>query len=515
MPQEINLTIRASKASPEIIRFELARLLKVRTDEIAHVQTIRKSIDARSKQIKFNFQFKVYLKNEKIEPPYRTIEYPNVSHQKPVLVIGAGPAGYFAALQLIENNIKPIVIERGKDVQARRHDIAKLYRQHIVDPDSNYSFGEGGAGTFSDGKLYTRSKKRGNVEKIIQILHQHGAADEILFEAHPHIGTNKLPAIIRNMRQTIISSGGEVHFGTRVTDFLVQHKQIQGVKTTNGDFKANHVILATGHSARDIFRVFHQHNFLLEAKSFAMGVRVEHPQNLIDNIQYSCAIREDYLPAAAYSLVQQVDKRGVYSFCMCPGGHIVPAGTEPKQIVVNGMSPSGRNSKFANSGIVVELKLEDIPNIKNKGAMAGILFQNEFEKMAFHNAGPGITAPAQRLIDFIDGKHTRQLPQSTYTPGLVSSDMHQWMPKHIRTRLQKGFTAFERKMKGFLTNEALIIGVESRTSSPVRIPRNDKTLQHPQINGLFPCGEGAGYAGGIVSSAIDGVLCAYKIAELG
>ncbi len=410
---------------------------------------------------------------------------------------------------MIEKGLKPVIFERGKDVSARKKDIQALNTNKAVNPDSNYCYGEGGAGTFSDGKLYTRSKKRGDVKRILDILKYHGAKKDILSDAHPHIGTNKLPGIIVKIRETIEEAGGEIHFDSRVEDLIIERDEVKGIITQNGDkVFGKAVILATGHSAKDIFEILHRKNILIEAKPFAMGVRVEHPQDLIDSIQYTCKIRSDYLPAAAYSLVSQVKGRGVYSFCMCPGGFIVPASTAPGEMVVNGMSPSKRNSKFANSGMVVEIKVEDFPETEKYGALAGLKYQESLEKLAFVNGGNGLVAPAQRLHDFVNGKVSPFLPDTSYYPGVVSSPMHFWLPEDISKRLQKAFKTFGKRMKGFLTNEALIVGVESRTSSPVRIPRDKETLQHPQIKNLYPCGEGAGYAGGIISAAVDGERCA-------
>ena len=429
-----------------------------------------------------------------------------------IVIVGSGPAGLFAALRLIQLGYKPIILERGKEVSDRKRDIAKLNRESIVDEDSNYAFGEGGAGTFSDGKLYTRSTKRGDVRNVLNQLIFHGADANIGVDAHPHIGTNKLPRIIQKIRETILNFGGEFHFNQRVDDFIIEENKIIGVKAGANSYQGEAVILGTGHSARGIYELMFEKDILLEAKAFAMGVRVEHPQSIIDSIQYHCEVRDEYLPAAAYSLVSQVNGRGVYSFCMCPGGFIVPATTSPNETVVNGMSPSMRNSKYANSGMVVQINLEDLDDYKQFGVLAGLRFQQDLERMAFNNGGLGQAAPAQRLVDFVKGKVSRDLPPTSYHPGIVSSPIHAWLPQHIGPRLQQGFKDFEKKMKGYLTNEAVILGVESRTSSPIRIPRDKISLEHPQISGLYPAGEGAGYAGGIVSAAIDGQRIAEAIA---
>jgi hypothetical protein len=433
---------------------------------------------------------------------------------KRVIIVGSGPAGLFAALRLIELGIKPVVIERGKDVQSRRRDLAAINKEHIVNPDSNYCFGEGGAGTYSDGKLYTRSKKRGDIKRILEIMVAHGAKDEILFDAHPHIGTNKLPRLVAGLRESIRDAGGEVIFETRVVDFILDENRIKGVVTQNGDrVEGDAVILATGHSARDIFTLLQQRNILIEAKPFALGVRVEHQQSLIDRVQYHCPTdRGPYLPASSYALVHQAkingSERGVFSFCMCPGGFIVPAATAPGEIVVNGMSPSRRDSRYANSGIVVAVNENDFHEYSKHGPLAGMYFQSAIEQRAFHAGGGTQRAPAQRLVDFVNGKHSASLLETSYQPGLTSVDMTEVLPRFIVDALRQGFKDFGAKMKGYLTNDAQIIGVESRTSSPVKIPRLKETFEHPQIQGLIPCGEGAGYAGGIVSAAMDGERCA-------
>lgn len=479
----------------------------------------KKSIDARQKNVKINIEADVYL-NEQL--PDR-IQYSrpafHVKDAPPVIIVGAGPAGLFAGLRLIEFGLKPILLERGKDVQSRRRDLAAINKDHLVNPDSNYCFGEGGAGTYSDGKLYTRSKKRGSIQRILEVLFAHGAREDILSDAHPHIGTNKLPKLVANLRQSILEAGGEIHFESRVADLIIKNQSIEGVVTAEGHtLQGKAVILATGHSARDIFELLQQKNIHLEFKPFALGVRLEHPQALIDSIQYHCDNRGPYLPAAAYSLVHQAtyqeQKRGVFSFCMCPGGFIVPAATAPGEIVVNGMSPSRRDSKYANSGIVVSIGEEDVKAFADKGALKGMYFQQMVEQRAFSIANQTQSAPAQRMVDFTQNKMSASLNDTSYIPGLTSANMNDVLPDLVSNSLKIAFKAFGKKMKGYFTNEAQLIGVESRTSSPVRIPRDADTLQHIQISGLFPCGEGAGYAGGIVSAAMDGERCAEKVAEM-
>ena len=474
-------------------------------------QILKRSIDARKRQVKVHLQ--VEVRDTPIDTEY--VEYQkkdhNVSDSDPVIIVGAGPAGLFAAIRAIENGLKPIILERGKGVRARRRDLAAINKDHIVNTESNYCFGEGGAGTYSDGKLYTRAKKRGSIRRIFEILVAHGAPNEILFEAHPHIGTNKLPKVVSTLRETIEAAGGAIRFDSKMTEILIENGTARGVKLSSGeDFTGVGVILATGHSARDIFRMCQQQNIKIEAKPFALGVRIEHPQQLIDKIQYHCDDR-GLLPASSYSVVSQTNwknvQRGVFSFCMCPGGFIVPAATEPGEIVVNGMSPSRRDSQFANSGMVVQVELEDIPEFHEHGELAAMEFQASVEKKAWQLGGETQVAPAQRMVDFIQGKVSNQLAATSYQPGLKSVNMRKVLPEFIFRRLHDGFKEFGKKLNGYLTNDAQIVGVESRTSSPVRIPRDRETCEHVEIKGLFPCGEGAGFAGGIVSAAMDGERC--------
>jgi uncharacterized FAD-dependent dehydrogenase len=506
---QLRLTLKDEERS-DILLIKAAQYLSIPKQDITGIKVLRKSIDARKPKIILNYKLSVYIKEALPKQSEYLFDYKDVSKAKPVHIIGFGPAGMYAALRCIELGYKPIVLERGKNVQDRRRDLKAINQDHFVNEDSNYCFGEGGAGTYSDGKLYTRSLKRGDVRKIFENLVFHGAADNILVDAHPHIGTNKLPKIIQNIRVNIINYGGEVHFNTRVTDFNIKNNKIESVILQNGnEMPTERVILATGHSARDIFYLLDQKKIALKAKSFAMGVRVEHPQHIIDSIQYHCSgERHELLPPAAYSLVQQVKDRGVYSFCMCPGGFIVPAATANGEVVVNGMSPSKRNNKFANSGIVVEINVDkDIPKFEQFGALKGLEYQKSLERIAYTSGGRTQAAPAQRLTDFVAGKLSNSLNDTSYQPGLNSSPMHSLLPKLIGGRLRKGFEAFGRKMNGYYTEEANVIGVESRTSSPVNIPRNE-TLEHPEISNLFPCGEGGGYAGGIISAAMDGERCA-------
>ena len=511
MIKEIQLRVTISEEKQEgILLKKAARSLKIDGQSITGIKVLRKSIDARKNPIIFNYKLSVYLKEKMPEVPTYSFLYKDVSKAKEIHIIGFGPAGMYAALRCIELGFKPIILERGKDVQDRRRDLKAINQDHIVNEDSNYCFGEGGAGTYSDGKLYTRSLKRGDVRRIFENLVYHGATEQILVDAHPHIGTNKLPKVVKSIRETILKYGGEVHFETRVTDFVIKDNKLKAIQLNNNtEMTVKKVILATGHSARDIYYLLANKKIALEAKSFAMGVRVEHPQHIIDSIQYHCeGKRDELLPAAAYSLVQQVKERGVYSFCMCPGGFIVPAATAQGELVVNGMSPSKRNNLYANSGIVVEINVhQDIPKYDHFGALKGLEYQKSLEKLAFTAGGRTQTAPAQRLTDFVDGKLSSTLNDSSYQPGLKSAPLHSLLPKIIGGRLRTGLKEFGKKMNGYYTEEANVIGVESRTSSPVSIPRKEN-LEHTEIEGLYPCGEGGGYAGGIVSAAMDGERCA-------
>ena len=512
MQKEITISVSPKAATEEqSIKFCAAKDLKINVNQISDLIVLKRSIDARSRKIKIHLKVTGYTEGEKAIPKNYQREYQDVSSATPIIIVGSGPAGLFAALRLIELGLKPIVLERGKDVIERRKDLAKIHK-HEVNPDSNYCFGEGGAGTYSDGKLYTRSKKRGSVQRILEILVGHGAVVDIMMDSHPHIGTNKLPKIIAKMRDNVLASGGEIHFDCRVEDFILKEKKIEGVIDQKGNkISAHSVILATGHSARDVFHLLNRHKISIEAKSFALGVRIEHPQPIIDSAQYRCDVRSKYLPAASYKFVQQVNGKGVFSFCMCPGGHIVPSATTPGEVVVNGMSASTRSSRYANSGMVVAIEPSDLKGYSHHGELAGLIFQQEMEKMAWLAGGKTQAAPAQRMVDFAENKFSNTLNDCSYIPGINSAPLHELLPSMIGDRLQKGFKAFGRKMKGYYTNEANILGVESRTSSPIRIPRDAELLNHPQIVNLYPCGEGAGYAGGIVSAAIDGERCAEAI----
>jgi uncharacterized FAD-dependent dehydrogenase len=514
MQKEIELAVIPEKIGDlEFIKKECAKKLNLDFKRIHGLKIRKRSIDARSKKVVFRIRVIVFIDEDPIREKIK-VHYRNVADKKPVIIIGAGPAGLFAALQCIENGFKPIIIERGKDVQTRRRDLANINKLGIVNPDSNYCFGEGGAGTYSDGKLYTRSNKRGDVQKVLQLFVDHGATEDILVDARPHIGTNKLPHIIAAIRNTIIENGGEVHFDKTVVDILSSFDKVNGVKLLSGEtINAENVVVATGHSARDMYELFHKKGWELEAKGFALGVRIEHPQEVVDSAQYHCQVRSEFLPPAYYSLVEQVKGRGVFSFCMCPGGIIAPCATAEGEIVVNGWSPSKRNNPYANSGTVVQVNLEDIKSSR-ENPFALLDFQREIEQKAFLAGGGNQVAPAQRMIDFINGRTSTDLPVNSYIPGTKSVNLDEILPDFISQSLKGALPLFGKKMKGYLTNEAILVGVESRTSSPIRIPRDSKTLQHQQVAGLFPCAEGAGYAGGIISAAIDGMNCINAISKL-
>lgn len=512
---QIRVSPRTAANTGEIVE-HLATYNDIPAQSIQGIRILKRSIDARQRNIVVNLKVRVYvdepMTDDYLVPP---IEYKPVDGKRQAVVVGMGPGGLFAALRLIELGIKPIVLERGKDVMQRRIDASRIQREGVVDPESNYCYGEGGAGAYSDGKLYTRSKKRGSVDRVLGIFVQHGAREDILIDAHPHIGSDKLPGVIKAMRETILRCGGEVHFETRVTRLVVENDMVVGVETATDERFDGPVILATGHSARDVYQMLYDDGITVESKGIAVGVRLEHPQRIIDQIQYHSVLgRGDYLPAAEYNFVTQVDHRGVYSFCMCPGGFVVPAVSEPDGLVVNGMSPSNRGSHWANSGMVVELHPEDLPEqYKKYGVLSMMRFQQDLERRAFVEAGNTLIAGAQRMKDFVDGKASRNIPPSSYLPGVQSSRLDLWMPPFVANRLRKGFKVFGKNARGFLTNDAIVIGVETRTSSPLRIPRDSALLRHITIEGLYPCGEGAGYAGGIVSSAIDGERCAEALAS--
>jgi uncharacterized FAD-dependent dehydrogenase len=527
MQQQLTLKVLPSEAAQDdIIRQYIANTTAIKTPAISGFHVLKKSIDARGKQPWVNLTVNAFINEPFVERNIKKVGFSDVSNAKrKVIIIGAGPTGLFAALKLLEEGIQPIILERGKDVRARRRDLAALNKEGIVNPESNYCFGEGGAGTYSDGKLYTRSNKRGDINCILNLFVQFGAEEQILYETHPHIGTNKLPQIITAMREAIIAHGGLFLFDKKVVNFIVNNSSITSVKTADDNtFTAEAVVLATGHSARDIFTLLHSKNILIEAKPFALGVRIEHPQSIIDSIQYHCDVRGDYLPPASYSLVQQVESKGVFSFCMCPGGIIAPASTNPGELVVNGWSPSKRNNPFANSGMVVSVEQSDLANLKEfkeylkaknqtiASPLSMMYFQEMVERNVYNAGGGKFVAPAQRMADFCSNKISTSLPVCSYLPGLSSIDLRVALPHFIHKSLLGGFRAFGQKMKGYYTNEAVVVATESRTSSPVRIPRDANTLQHPQLKNLYPAGEGAGYAGGIVSAAMDGERIAAIIA---
>lgn len=530
MIKELQLRVLPEETgSEQSLKRVVARETGEPIKNIMAVRMLKRSIDARQRTIFVNLKLRAFIDELPTEPEYQSIAYKDVSDGKSVVVVGAGPGGLFAALRLIELGMRPIIIERGKDVRERKKDIALISREHKVNAESNYSFGEGGAGAYSDGKLYTRSKKRGSVDRILNIFCQFGASPSILVDAHPHIGTDKLPRVIENMREQIKRCGGEVHFETRMDAFIMRDNEVIGVETNTGETFMGPVILATGHSARDVYNYLYEHQIQIEAKGIAVGVRLEHPQALIDQIQYHRKEgRGEYLPAAEYSFVAQAGERGIYSFCMCPGGFVVPAASGPRQVVVNGMSPSNRGSRWANSGMVVEVRPEDYPalieheklqlrngeEVDADSPLALMAFQERLEEICWQNGGMRQVAPAQRMEDFIRKKNSFDLPVSSYTPGLLASPLHFWMPSFVTSRLREGFLRFGKSSRGFLTNEAVMIGVETRTSAPVRILRDKESYQHVVLKGLFPCGEGAGYAGGIVSAAIDGERCAEGVYNL-
>lgn len=514
MIKETNIRIRPNYIdNPEKIKEYLAKELRVKEKDITDFKILKRSIDARSRNIVFQLKVLVGIQEKIPKTNFELLKKINIEKAKPVIVVGAGPAGMFAAIELIQHGLKPIVLERGKNVRERRRDLAALNKKHIVNPESNYCFGEGGAGTYSDGKLYTRSVKRGDVNKVLSILVEHGAEPDVLVDAHPHIGTNKLPKIIVNIRAYILSCGGEVHFNTRVEDFIIKEKQIKGVIANDKEFLSDNVILATGHSARDIFKQLHKRGVFIESKPFALGVRIEHPQELIDSIQYKCDNRGEYLPPASYSLVAQTKHKPVYSFCMCPGGIIAPCATAPGEVVTNGWSPSKRNNPYSNSGIVVAVDEHDFKPFKNEGPFSAMAYQASVEKRAWKLGGKSQIVPAQRMVDFVNGRVSNTLPNTSYMPGIISTELREVLPKIISKSIAEAFKDFGNKMNGYYTNEATLHATESRTSSPVKIPRDKTSFEHIEIKGLYPCAEGAGYAGGIMSAAIDGQKCAEKIAK--
>lgn len=508
MVKEIEITCLPHEHADEAALTKIAATsLNLALNQISGIKILKRSIDARGRKVIYRLQIKVFIDEPAVADVF-SFNYQNVSSAKQVIIIGAGPAGMFAALQCVKLGLKPVIVERGKDVKQRRRDLAAINKEGIINPESNYCFGEGGAGTYSDGKLYTRSTKRGDVNEVLNMFVAHGADEDILVDARPHIGTNKLPQIITAFRETIQNAGGEIYFDTKVTALNISFGKIIGVRTAAGnDISGSAVILATGHSARDVFEMLHHQGILIEPKAFALGVRIEHPQEIIDKAQYHCDVRDPFLPPSNYNLVEQVDDRGVFSFCMCPGGIIAPCATDFDEIVVNGWSPSKRNNPFANSGTVVQINLEDVPG-KPDDPFRMLNYQHDIEKAAYKAGGGKLVAPAQRMVDFCEGRVSANLPVNSYLPGTASTDLTNVLPTRISQRLKKALPAFGRKMRGYYTNEAILVGVESRTSSPVKVPRDKETLQHPQISGLFPCGEGAGYAGGIISAAIDGINCA-------
>ena len=533
MTQKTEIVLALDSAdAPETQKNEVAKVLRMEENRVRHVRVRRRSLDARGKTIRVQLRIEAWIDED--APPEKTphIEYSNVRDQRTIIVVGCGPAGMFAALRLIELGFKPIVVERGKDVQSRRRDLARINREGVVNSESNYCFGEGGAGTYSDGKLYTRVKDKIAIHRVLETLVSHGAHADILVEAHPHIGSNNLPKIVQAMRQSILEAGGEIRFNTRVVDFIIENNRMRGVVLNDGgELRGESVILASGHSGREIFEILIRHRVLVTPKPFAMGVRIEHPQPLIDRIQYRNAPafektsaqretewRHPKLPAASYRLAHTANGRGVFSFCMCPGGWIVPSATRSDEVVVNGMSLSRRDSPFANSGLIVSVELEDLKLYEKHGALAGVAFQRDLETRAFEAGGNsamlGQVAPAQRLTDFLANRTSSTLPKTSYQPGIASAPLHQVLPTHFASRLQEGLAQFGQQMRGYVTQDAVLVGVETRTSSPLRVPRDDQTLQHPEIGGLFPCGEGAGYAGGIVSAAIDGARCAQACAAV-
>ena len=515
MRQETEISLSPKEASdPATYKKLLSRKTGIPVSSMRSVRILRRSVDARSADVKILLRAEIFVDEDPVDFPDVGPWYEKkVENATPVLIAGAGPAGLFAALRLIELGLKPVLLERGKPVTDRKRDIARIGRFHKINPDSNWCFGEGGAGTFSDGKLFKRSTGRGDVSKVLRILVHHGARPEILFDAHPHIGTDRLPEIIKNIRKTILEAGGEIHFHSRVSGMILKNRKVTGLFTDSARYEAGAVILATGHSSRDIYQMLHYNNIQLQVKPFAVGVRIEHPQSLIDSIQYHCkGKRSEYLPPASYSLAAQADNIGVYSFCMCPGGMIVPASTGPGELVVNGMSNSQRNSPYANAGIVTSVDANDFKEYEKSGVLSGLKYQSEIEKHAFVAGGSTQTAPAQRATDFLKGKLSSGLPKTSYIPGIVSAPLHHILPHPVAHRLKQGLKQFEKKMRGFLSEEAVLIGVESRTSSPLRIPRYPDTFEHIHYSGLFPCGEGSGYAGGIMSSALDGERCADHVA---